>query len=933
MFASGSYGQEFTLTTSASNITASRAMIDSPGLAGNPNAIIVAVPTGNTAALNPHPIGAWYYNGKWSIFNTDHAGMPVGCTYKLKIFAQPGPNQFLHVVTKYTLTDEGSLIDEPALNNNPNAQVEIFQNHAPDNRTYNLNRYETKVEYAPAAGKWIIKNINGRRMELNMSYNVVVSAGGAAVSDTRPAVVATPAPIASIPDVNAEAEAATALMLPAVPPQGEETSIPVVFDSLNDFPKKGLPSAAPLPFGNLDHAAAIMAQQILRSDAKSLPVLLTALQASGFTVIDKNGKVLLRPANGKGQGLSIYDFEAVGSLKIDRTQIKFPLETIAAMITKKVPEIPARQFGELMLRDLRASAERNDDPYLRFWARLIIELGNVPGNRIDMMDVPVSRVEFNILQTTLMLRRLQGVFHRLNNKTGTLTGPDLRRIGFMPAAFRLEQPVFRLTSHSVTQNPCNLTGDQALILDGAAIQLSTWNGAIVGSFNRPGLNAGIQIANAALAWGKLAASVTMLRGTIHVQEGPLIRTLNSDTSKLSNRRLLVGRFWSEVGDVEALNCLRPTLNLMTGLDFNLPTGGPLGDVAAEWRFKGDNDTRVNDAATRNTDAFVDFEIDKADRAKGNNPDPQKQVTDDLGLTKMWLVGKPKVPAILSGPIDVPKKAEVYVTLTLKSAKDFKQNVIDFSGFVIGASQSVSATGVDPIAFTTALIGAGAEVGYRTPFTAARAVVPVIDHEQCQGGWTGTVTYTVVDSSKSKVNRGPSSTGMQQITGGYESSDRTLIQSGTISIEGGLGKNSPASAQATEVLNLDGLTTGRVLCSRKEGFRPFTVRETITDNGEGSASGLIDVQIMLRENDYQISFKPMSMAGKVTRVASGSMPGNCAGKKGGSTNSTYDTTYGLNDRAIATGRYGPDRNKLSGSYTYSAIPTVTVTINWNLKRCK
>ncbi|GEM_PF-5509834 len=930
------YGQEFTLTTSAKNITSSRASIGRPGLDGNPYAIIVATPVGDTAKLNPNPIGVWYYNGKWNIFNTNHAMMPVGCTYKLQVFAQPGPNQFLHVVTRYTLVDQGTLIDEPAINNDPNAQLQVLQNHAPDNRAYYLNPLETTVEYVPAAGKWLIKNVNGSRMAVNMSYNVVVSAGGATATNSTSPTRVTPLPAVTptAPEsVNAEAEAATALMLPAVPPRNE--AIPIVFDSLNDFPKKGLPSAAPLPFGNVDHAAAVMATQILRSDSRSLPVLLTALQAAGFTVIDKNGKVLLRPANGKGQGLNFYDFEAVGSLKIDRTAIKFPLETIAALITKKTPEISARQFGELMLRDLRASAERNDDPYLRFWARLIIELGNVPGNKIDMMDAPAGRVEFNILQTSLMLRRLQGVFYRLNGSTGTLIRPDTPQTGFIPATFRSDQPTFQLASFVNAQNPCNLTGDQALILDGAAIHLSTWNGALVGSFTstRPGITKSLQIANAALAWGKLAASVTMLRGTIHVQEGPLIRTLNSDTSKLSNRRLLIARFWSEVGDLEALNCLRPTLNLMTGLDFNLPTGGPLKGADTDWRFEGDNATRVNDPSTRNTDAFVDFEIDKADRANGNSPDPHKQVTDDSGLSKMWLVGAPKVPAILSGPIDVPKKAQVYVTLTLKSAKDWKQNAVDFSGFVLGLTQSISEGGVlDPVAFTTALIGAGAEIGYRTPFTAARAVVPVIDHEQCQGGWTGTVTYEVVDSSKSKTDRAPSSTGMQQITGGYDSSDRTLIQSGTISIDGDLGKNSPASAQATEVLNLDRLTTGKVLCSRKEGFRPFNVRETITDNGEGSVTGFVDAQIMLRENDYQISFKPMSMSGKVTRVGSSSMPGNCAGKKGGSSNSTYDTSYGLNDYVKGIGRYGPDRNKLSGSHTYSPIPTVTVTIKWNLRRC-
>ena len=51
------FGQEFTLTTTNANIISSRASIDMPGLNGNPLAIIVATPLGDTQSLNPHPIG------------------------------------------------------------------------------------------------------------------------------------------------------------------------------------------------------------------------------------------------------------------------------------------------------------------------------------------------------------------------------------------------------------------------------------------------------------------------------------------------------------------------------------------------------------------------------------------------------------------------------------------------------------------------------------------------------------------------------------------------------------------------------------------------------------------------------------------------------------------------------------------------------------
>ena len=129
-----------------------------PGLTGNPLAIIVATPLGNTALLNTHPIGAWYYAGKWNIFNSDHAVMPIGAKYKVQFFKEPGPKQFLHVITKQNLGAEGSYIDSPALNNNPNAQVQILQNHASEVRSpYYLNAFAAKAGYSSAAGQMVYR--------------------------------------------------------------------------------------------------------------------------------------------------------------------------------------------------------------------------------------------------------------------------------------------------------------------------------------------------------------------------------------------------------------------------------------------------------------------------------------------------------------------------------------------------------------------------------------------------------------------------------------------------------------------------------------------------------------------------------------------------------------------------------------------------------
>lgn len=178
--------QEYTLTTTAANISSAKALIDLPGLSGNTSAIIIATPVGNTKTMNPHPTGAWYYSGKWNIFNCDFAPMPVGMTYKVQYFLTPGVNQFLHLVTQQNLGAEGSYIDNPVLNNKPNVQFAIFPNHSPEVRAGSwLNPHEAKAAYNASNGKWYITNINGQLMQKGCAYNIVVlSATGS--SSTEP---------------------------------------------------------------------------------------------------------------------------------------------------------------------------------------------------------------------------------------------------------------------------------------------------------------------------------------------------------------------------------------------------------------------------------------------------------------------------------------------------------------------------------------------------------------------------------------------------------------------------------------------------------------------------------------------------------------------------------------------------------------------------
>ncbi len=176
--------QEFTLTTSAANVISSKALIDMPGLTGNPEAIIIATPLGETKTMNQHPIGAWYYSGKWNIFNSDHSPLALGLIYKVQIFRGPGPNQFVHLTTPDNLRDKVSYIDNPALNNNPGVQFRIFQNHSPEVRSGSwLNRFEAKTGYSDTEGKWYITNEGRQPLLKGAAYNIILSSEGNNVED------------------------------------------------------------------------------------------------------------------------------------------------------------------------------------------------------------------------------------------------------------------------------------------------------------------------------------------------------------------------------------------------------------------------------------------------------------------------------------------------------------------------------------------------------------------------------------------------------------------------------------------------------------------------------------------------------------------------------------------------------------------------------
>ena len=153
-------------------------LLNIPELSNNPNAIIMVTPI----AEGSHPIAAYYIKLKkdtlqWSILNLDNAVMQSGTQFRVQYYTQPDTTHFVHIVTRDNLKKQGSYIDHEGLNNNPNAQIQFFQNLAPAIRGGIANNYDLKIQYDTDAGKWYMFNNNTQPLGYATAYNIAFSPG------------------------------------------------------------------------------------------------------------------------------------------------------------------------------------------------------------------------------------------------------------------------------------------------------------------------------------------------------------------------------------------------------------------------------------------------------------------------------------------------------------------------------------------------------------------------------------------------------------------------------------------------------------------------------------------------------------------------------------------------------------------------------------
>ncbi len=171
----------FVHKATSGNIAGHITYLNHPLLNGNPNAIFLVTPKWNPGgAFNDHPIGVWYTDSKWAIFNQDLANMPLNASFNVLV-PDTRADVFAHKATSDNIAGHVTYLNHPLLNGNPNAIFLVTQNWNPGGAGGTPNNHAIGVYYSSTFNKWTIFNQDIAAMPPNASFNVLIPPPGANV--------------------------------------------------------------------------------------------------------------------------------------------------------------------------------------------------------------------------------------------------------------------------------------------------------------------------------------------------------------------------------------------------------------------------------------------------------------------------------------------------------------------------------------------------------------------------------------------------------------------------------------------------------------------------------------------------------------------------------------------------------------------------------
>ncbi|MFL6230448.1 MAG: hypothetical protein ACJ741_16880 [Pyrinomonadaceae bacterium] len=715
------------------------------------------------------------------------------------------------------------------------------------------------------------------------------------------------------------------------------------------FRAGALPAPAPLPEGDIDTQAARLAEAISAGDEHSTSALVAALAASGYGVRRADGTVVGAARGGQGMALDAWQVAAMA--KLYGQDYGVPLDRLAAAFARGVPEFKDAPLASQIVEGLRAAAEREDNPPLRFWARFIIELGRHAAVPYDLLktDTPAT-VRLDAIQTQLILARLAGDLAVLEKRgAGARTSDGARGAfehgeTFGGARFVRASARAGAGGASAPQAgpPCSTSDLEGTILDTNATATTTAFGQLAEYLSEHGYGGvgsyaqGAGRANLVLMIAKFLATYAALDVKIALEGNLLTRTKNTEPGE---RRKLTATVKSDMGNWQMFNCLRPALNA-AGLDFSLPGDGPVANVKVTWNLMEggglsglaaalDTATHLSELLAgqdHDTGAivFLDTAADKKAAEK-----EYYSVTDGNGQASIYAVGAAQREDLtLKGATGVSKQAVVTVSVQAKPTK--------LKDATAAASTSGDMAGAVIAGLSGDALGAGASVATETlyrsqwyssdPFT-----FEVRDWEPCAGGWTGTITR----EEKNYETR------TADADGGYGPVHSSFGSGITDKVSCDLfTTGDPSSSEGTcrmraeyEAIGLRNRATGNTCCVQRggDGGCRITSFDTLNeDTTTGSGAGQSEARVELLGDVLEIHVDPIEFGAlhkNTQKLVGGCQPHGPWGSNGGDFDNRDRTTVHTGNFVLRI-----KANQLKGSRTDTLDDGTRITYTWDLNRC-
>ncbi len=530
-----------------------------------------------------------------------------------------------------------------------------------------------------------------------------------------------------------------------------------------------LPSPLSVPSGSPDDAAADLAKKIAAADEQSTAALMTAIQMSGFSIRGKDGLIRVAP-RGPTQGMAFDAFSVAAIAKLYNDGWAMSLDDLSAVLDKALSGGPKRPITQILLSGITKAAQ-GDQP-VRFWARMIVELGRQANPPYDLTDPKLdpATAQLNAIQVSFILQRIAGDLSTRSHpaapgKTAVYRPQGRNRARLEPAVFHPTADA-HLTlagdSGSSFGSPCG--EDVETLMDAIAILKSTvFNDLEEGAI-------GMGRVNAAMAILRFIYIYAAMNVEIKMDNPPLVRTTEGpDIQDKGETRTLTAHVWFDIHEWPCILWL-----LMRGaagrndLDVgNLPHNAE--GIGVEWELiKGG----VSRKLTSRDPGFLESQhsaIVMFDNGPGSDGATWNKETDANGDSPIKVSGRPQQWDMTHMKrFPKMKKMSVLVKIAYKHngrSDKLLSELLDVLGPALGFAKGDILGG---------LVGAITETMFRMHwYSSGEYEFPVQDWVPCKQGWGGTVTYT---RSLHQIHQTTSSN-VQSTTGDDFTDKATLVLSG------------------------------------------------------------------------------------------------------------------------------------------------------------